>query len=132
MSAIDYDLIARVTGIIFADRSISDGRLQSQALELLQVLDHPKFAFYNLPNWIKHSSYGFMDQDELTVRGVLNAMHHTAAEMHMQRGQRYVSAAICACARLAVVNASDTGARPRHHPMEEERLAANLAYLVTS
>lgn len=128
VSPADYERILQAAEHIIADNSISNSNLKTHAFEHLSVLDRTDLEAYNKPTWVANIAWIPLDHD-LTTRSVFDAMYQTATELCMKRGERYVSAMVCASARIA--SATPIGSlhdedlqRPSSR---EELLAANLA-----
>ncbi|TFK87988.1 hypothetical protein K466DRAFT_599010 [Polyporus arcularius HHB13444] len=84
-------------GLLY-DTELSDFALLDRAREHLKVLDDPAFS--------DTSNMPFQDplsqRYTVTVKGVFDAMYHTAEAFDMKEGHRYVSAGICAsCDQLS-------------------------------
>ncbi|TBU29339.1 hypothetical protein BD311DRAFT_806330 [Dichomitus squalens] len=77
-----------------------DDALYARAQRHLQVLNDPLYNQYDTPQWVRRraSSARAVLFQGFTVRGLIKAMYATAEDLGLERGKRYVSAAICACA----------------------------------
>ncbi|RDX46035.1 hypothetical protein OH76DRAFT_1407383 [Lentinus brumalis] len=118
-----YRMLMQATVTCLSDPTLSDTALYDQAEQLLGVFDDPEFEAYNRPDWLAQSAIFYMRPDKrerFSAKHFFEAMYQTADEWKLDKGHRFVSAAVCACAELLSSNTTGPPA---------DRLAQELSFL---
>ncbi|PIL30770.1 hypothetical protein GSI_06938 [Ganoderma sinense ZZ0214-1] len=100
------DTFTRDLDLLVRDSSLSDSDLYNDAKRHLQVLVHPSFADIDQPAWVRRIQpfYGF--SITYSSSKLFDALYQTADELGLASGKRYVSAAVCLCARRTETEAA--------------------------
>ncbi|TFK88490.1 hypothetical protein K466DRAFT_564750 [Polyporus arcularius HHB13444] len=93
----DHRLLLQVTDSIFNDPDLEGSELYRRATACLEVLDHREFQRYNKPSWIPAS---VRRNSDFSIKRLIEAFYHTAQDLHLSSGSRYIVASVCACDRL--------------------------------
>ena len=129
-----YDKVARATRDILtssADEHTMEA-LWSLAQKHLLVFEMERYAGLDTPNWVRRAISDHAARmpvprvyKTLTVRKLVSAMYTTAEDLGLEKGKRYVAAAVCACAIYA--NTMDAGDESKN-----EALAVALQTLAST
>ena len=123
-----YQGVGSTVEALLADEGHSFNDLHSLAQKHLKIFDDPAYSRLDEPDWLKRATSHTSAQPKLrffTVRNLVNTMFHVAKDLELEKGQRYVAAAICACA----VEANAAGSSPEE---KQKRLARNLQRLAST
>ncbi|KAI1784192.1 hypothetical protein LXA43DRAFT_1125090 [Ganoderma leucocontextum] len=118
MSPFD-DTLRQEIELIYQDLTLSDGTLHKDARQHLQVLADPAFADLDQPAWLRSLNrfstlpgFPVLDMPYRSSK-LFDALYETGDELGFAAGKRYVSAAVCACARRAESATASRKDRPR-------------------
>ncbi|KAI0720677.1 hypothetical protein C8T65DRAFT_632399 [Cerioporus squamosus] len=120
----DYPLFQSMTNSISNDPDLTDDQLYECATAYLKAFDDPECFRHNRPYWVPAA---YLRGSKFSVKHLIEAFYHTAQDLHLSNGSRYILASVCACGRL--VDKIVDGAESRKHVSRSQLLARELGTL---
>ncbi|KAI1794483.1 hypothetical protein LXA43DRAFT_997405 [Ganoderma leucocontextum] len=102
--------------------------LRARVAYFLMVFHDPRYAHLDVPDWVHRvTPHWVPEENKFTVRNLIRTMCDTAAALDLAEGERYVLAAVCACA-----DNPNRGQGTDSPEKEEEALARGLQCLANA
>ena len=107
--------------------------LRARAEATLKIFDEPGYAHFDIPGWAHRAAPHrvFHWEHPFTVRTLIRVMRDTATDLGLTEGERYVLAAVCACADEAAASTADSE-RSQSLGAQGEALARGLQRLANA
>ncbi len=123
----NYTHFQRSVDLILDEPGSTDTHLHERATASLQVFDEPGCLIFNESVRVTPDCLG---ESKFSSKHLIEAFYHTAQDLNLANGSRYILASVCACARVADAAAQEVGTgSPTSGLLHSEILARELQAL---
>ncbi|RDX47312.1 hypothetical protein OH76DRAFT_1484913 [Lentinus brumalis] len=123
----NYTHFQRSVDLILDEPGSTDTHLHERATASLKVFDEPGCLVFNESVRVTPDCLG---ESKFSSKHLIEAFYHTAQDLNLPNGSRYILASVCACALVADAAAQDVGTgSPTSGLLHSEVLARELQAL---
>lgn len=121
----NHPVFQRLVDSILDEPRATHTWLYERATACLQVFDEPACRRFNMPHWVHPSC---ILEGKFSVKALIEAFYHTAQDLHLANGSRFILANVFACGLVA--DAMVVNPRTADGLSRSEALARELEALV--